>query len=86
MAVGLWDYYVNKSTYVKKKALIEAFFYTFYNTTGEGIKFSSPARIKYLFSTATKKKIKVKLIAQGYPDKEITLLFRRVTEWLKAIT
>lgn len=86
MAVGLWDYYVNKSTYEKKSALIDAFFHTFYSTTDEGIKFSSPARIKYLFNAETKKKIKVKLIMQGYPEKEITTLFRRVTEWLNAIT
>lgn len=86
MASGLQDYYINKSTYARKGALISAFYQTFYGTTGEGIRFSTPERIKYLFNATNKQKIKVKLIAQGYPDKEISLLFRRVTEWLKAVT
>lgn len=82
---ALTNYYLNKSNYEKKNSLINAFYPAFYSVTDEGFRFGTPARLKTLFNAEVKKKVKVKLIAQGYPDKEVTLLFRRVSEYLDAV-
>ena len=82
---GFNSYYLQKSKYEKKQALLNAFYPAWYHAYGTPFyKMSTfTTRIHEVWKPDLKKAIKVSLISQGFTSASVDGLFRLFTEWNK---
>ena len=83
---GFNTYYLNHSKYAKRWQLLEAFYYTWYDCAGWPLALTQNAtyKIKGIWKADFKKKMKIRLVGQGYTSGGIDGLFKTFAAWNKA--
>ncbi|MDD6404318.1 MAG: hypothetical protein PUG00_00765 [Clostridiales bacterium] len=83
---GFSNYYLQKSKYAKKQALLKDFSTAWYKDTGDFIHITVGLAydIGRVWSPARKKRIKTVLIGYGHTAAAVTGLFKAFDEWNKA--
>jgi hypothetical protein len=82
---GFNNYYLGKSKYAKKQALLDDFYKAWYRNLGWGlaIEVGITYRMNKVWTAENKKKIKTMLLGWGYTSAGIDGLFKAFAEWNK---
>lgn len=83
---GFKNYYLQKSRYAKKEALLWDFSDAWYKDTGDAIDITVGLAncIDRVWSPARKKRIRIVLMSRGYSREAINGLFKAFDEWNSA--
>jgi hypothetical protein len=80
---GFNTYYLNKSKYAKKQALIGAFYYQWRVTFGSALDLTQNItyNMKNYWTAANKRKLKTQLLGVGHTSAGIDGLFKCFADW-----